>query len=380
MLFDKNKQDEFISPIISKNELIGYCYIYNSNIDDYSKYKNSYDLLTYKKIKNSIFIYLNYQSIEDNMKGRNSLHKQYYIINTAFLTGIKVWINFKRINELMTKYNIKEKDEDIKKDIISALKELTDNELNEYKEKIDLKKKYNVEELSPNIIQKNYINFEKLQKQIMIYNDFELIKKDIFEKFNENANKMNNYYLDCFLSEEKIIINYPDNLNSNKFISVIGTLDYSKSFKTEYILIYDSKNDRTKHLNKIRAGLKSYLKGLNLQNNNSEPIIDESQTWKIVGEIVQYDNNNNEISNNTNTFNNNDINKMKMKTSLPKKPNTNLFNNNNNNEAYNNLFGPTPKKEFIRENFRESPKIGLENIDASCYMNIMNATLQCFCI
>ena len=49
MIFDKNNKNDYISPIFSKNEFIGYCYIYKQNI----KYKdciNYYEFLSYEKI------------------------------------------------------------------------------------------------------------------------------------------------------------------------------------------------------------------------------------------------------------------------------------------------------------------------------------------
>ena len=364
MIFDKKRNNDYISPILSKNELIGYCYIYKPNTE-YPRYKNYYDLLSYDKIVNSINIYYNYQSIEENMKGKRFLNEKYYLINKNFLMEIKVENDFKRIYELMTKYNIQEKDEDCKKNIIGALKDLSDDELNQYKNKMNSKKNYIKEQLLPNVIQANY--FDKTEKQIMIYNDFELIRKDIFEKFIDNINKMKEFYLECFLGENKIIIKYPDNLNVNKFLSVVGTLDYSKVFKTQYLLIYENKNDRTNHLNKIKNGLENYLKGLQIYNG-SDVIIDKNQNFKEIGVIVEYDKNS-EINNN-NTFNT----KMQPKTTVAKKTNKN-FMNNNSNDNY-DFFNSTPIKKTIKENFREPPKIGLQNIGATCYMN---STLQCFC-
>ena len=93
----------------------------------------------------------------------------------------------------------------------------------------------------PNI---NYIKyFDKTEKDLIIYNNFEIIRKDIIEKLRDNIKDMNSFLLECTLTDNKIIINYPDDWNQNqKFVSVIGELNYDKNLITEYILINRSPN------------------------------------------------------------------------------------------------------------------------------------------
>ena len=102
---------------------------------------------------------------------------------------------------------------------------------------------------------------------------------------------MSCFLLDCIFTNDKIIIKYPDDLNNKKFVSVIGTLSYDKIFITEYILIYDNKNNQNKHIDMISTGLNKYINGLQLYKN-SDSIIDKNQNYKEIGVIVKYDNKN----------------------------------------------------------------------------------------
>jgi len=87
------------------------------------------------------------------------------------------------------------------------------------------------------------INYFDNQSQnldsVLIYNNFEIIEKEIFESFigkYENTN----YLCECFFEKGKIIINIQNNLNK-KIISLIGSFDnYYHYFILEYILIYNN--------------------------------------------------------------------------------------------------------------------------------------------
>ena len=169
MIFDKKSKNDYISPILLKNELIGYCYIYKQNLN-YKNCMNYYNLLSSEKIINSIKIYYNYKSIEEKLKNKKANKEKYYIISKSMSTEIKNNNDFKIIYEIMQKNNIEENDENSKKKILSALKNLSDNEINMYKQKVD-KKSYEYQDFfSPNIISVNY--FDKSEKQIIIYDNF----------------------------------------------------------------------------------------------------------------------------------------------------------------------------------------------------------------
>ena len=58
----------------------------------------------------------------------------------------------------------------------------------------------------------------ELSKNIMIYNDFELIDKDTINLFVENIKEIEKFYLECTLNYGKIIIHYPDDFNGTKVV------------------------------------------------------------------------------------------------------------------------------------------------------------------
>ena len=168
----------------------------------------------------------------------------------------------------------------------------------------------------------------------MIYNDFEIINKNILNLFIQNITECNKNLIECIFNNGKIIINIPNNnLNGNKIVSLIGILEpYYTYFIVEYILIYNNENNRNKHIKEIISNLDEYLNNLNFLNNNLEIVNNNSE---IIGTIIKYDN------------------------------------DNNNNIIHNN----DKVINYLKDKFESCPKIGLQNIGATCYMN---STLQCF--
>ena len=148
----------------------------------------------------------------------------------------------------------------------------------------------------------------------MLYDDFTLIEKNIIKTFIKDINKNEDFYLECLFTDGKIIINNLDNLNIDKYISVIGNINNEKTFDIEYILIYKNNItnlEKKSHIKKISKDLTNYLKGLQLYQN-SAPIINDN--YKELGVIVKYDKNNdnnlkdnNSINNSINNSNNNII-------------------------------------------------------------------------
>ena len=124
--------------------------------------------------------------------------------------------------------------------------------------------------------------------------------------------------IECYMIDNYIIINFPNKINENKFLSMIGI--YKRLIKIKYVIIYKDEEKRNSHLQKVINNLNNYLNDLQFYENSS-PIIDEQ--FNIIGTII-------------------------------------LLKEDNN----------------IKNNFDYCPHIGLKNIWSSCYMN---STLQCFC-
>jgi len=217
----------------------------------------------------------------------------------------------------------------------------------------------------------------------MIYNNFGIIDKKILELFIGNY-KNDNLLAKYIINNDYIIINLPNYLNK-KYISLIGSLDYDKNISIEYFLIFNNDNDRKNYIEIIFNQLNNYLNNINFINNSS-PILDSNS--QNINNIIKYDNNNNNqiIDNNSNNnnydydnnnYNNNNI----INDDYNNNYNNNFINNNNvinnNNFINNNNNQIFDNKIYdLKNQFIECPKIGLQNVGATCYMN---ATLQCFC-
>ena len=356
--------DDLFSPIYSGNEIIGNCYKYNSSINNYSQYTNCNNVLNNQVLKTGLSLYINYKEIYKKLEEKvNISYEKYYLINPQFLQEIKLECFYKNIkDELDTSKMEKIIDNSLNsKEILTKF--LSEDLIKDILKKKSIKTEFGNSE--PDIIPLNFINNNQ-QQDLMIYNNFDIIHKDIVKLILGNIKENESNLVKCLFINYKIIINLPKYLNGKYFISVIGILDYNdNSFISEYYLIYDNKNNRNKHLKSIASQLNTYLNNLKFINDNSSIILNNIK----IGTIVKYNGQNNNNSNNINkNIQNNNNQNLIM----------NHNENNDNNQSQNiindeSIYSENP---YIHYYYTSCPKIGLENIGATCYMN---ATLQCFC-
>jgi len=348
---DKNIND-YISPILSKNEFIGYCYKYIPNID-YSKCINYYYYLNEKKFIKSLFIYYNYQRRTKLLNTNNVCStKELYLINKKYIEEIKKDCYFYEIKKLFDFYNIRENNDSYLLKLLLVIKNLPDNILNKFnKHYIQVN---SVTNPFPSLKDVSYNN--GIKSIIKIYDNFELFEQDIVEKIVSNINEIKKYCFKCIIIGHKIIINYPDNSTNKNNVSVIGRLNIDNTFKSEYIIIYYNKKEQINHLNKLKVNLMEFLFEINsyfyyeILNENNEAI------GEVINIFYEKNNNPNQIIN------------IKIRKKI-NKPQINDI------DSEYNLNAIVDYPDIIHH-FKTAPAIGLENIGATCYMN---STLQCFC-
>ena len=375
-LFNENSLN-IISPLFDNDNIVGYCYKYNSN-KQYSN-NNNYFYFNYDNLLKAIKLYFYYQELSKKIQEIKSEEKEYYLINNNLMSEIKINFKYKSIKEILDTKNFS----DNNNKIILAIKSLSNDIIKYFKENKDIKNIYEKDFMEPDLIP---INDFKEGITYMIYDKFEILEKEEAQDLINGLYGPHNNNLKCVINEGKIIIHYPQNFNgNNKYISVIGQLNYENHFLNEYILIYNDLSSRNGHIYNIKGNLNNYLSTLQLYEN-SEPIIDRD--YKEIGIIIKYSNENFNSSNLSKNINEikNDINNNSIKETFNNEPQyfekneneknkINDYNKSNNNEDEYNLNYQTDSHE-IRVNFIYPPKIGLQNIGATCYMN---ATLQCFC-
>ena len=337
LLFNEGISNDYIFPIFTNDKVIGYAYKYNSTTKDYSKFKlidyNSY--LKKGVLKNIILLFSYYKQLKYK---NNKISKEYYLINKEFMNNIKKEYEYDKVYKQLEVFSAQI--ENYKNEsIYTFIKLLPEDLLTEFSNKKINKKIYDENmnySIEPLFISINYYDYDKKENSsLYIYNNFEIIEKEIFDLFVDKRKNENNILVN--FSNNKIIVNIPFNLN-NKFVSLIGTFtNYNDNFNLEYILVYNKEIDRNNHFNNITFNLENYLNSLNL-SNNSCPITLENNS--IIGTIIKYINNDKKENKETN-YNKDNKNIMKLK-----------------------------------HKFESCPNIGLQNIGATCYMN---STLQCFC-
>jgi len=378
-LFNDKNDSDIISPIFDNDYIIGYCYKYYSNRKNQYLSCNDY----YDSLLKAIKLYFYFQEFAKKIKETKNYEKEYYLINRNLMSEIKINYKYNQIKEILDSIDIKKKCENSNNKIILAIKYLPNDIIKYFKENNEIKNKYEIEFFEPDIIP---INDYKTKKSFMIYDKFELLEKEIAEKLNDEIKEKEN--LKCEINGKKILIHYPENFNGNdKCVSVIGQLNDKNQFLCEYILIYNDSKSQSKHIFNIKGKINKYLSSLQLYENSS-PIIDEN--YNEIGTIIKY---NTEIYNNdqniikenikdiTDISNNSNQRKVRNSSSNKKNENGNninkkiLFNKSINNIDEYNLDYQTDSPE-IKDNFAFHPKIGLQNVEATYFMN---EVLQCFC-
>ena len=101
-------KDDYASPIFNQdNKEIGYAYLYNPQIQDYSNY------LINKKLIAFVKLYFNYAKMNsNNNQGRNG---KYILINIELINACKMYYNYPQIEQIL-------KNNDLAKQIISSIK------------------------------------------------------------------------------------------------------------------------------------------------------------------------------------------------------------------------------------------------------------------
>ena len=356
--FKENEQNINISPIYgNQNLIIGYCYknikikdsVNNSNHIVLNKNNNINDEVNQNLFK-SILIYINDKKLKDKLKQEyyKMENEKFCLVNANWLNNLKKINGYEIIKEeLKNNKKINDIIKNEKLDLNTAnqiLKQLSKENKLKNLNNLNEKEKQGIDvNLIPDITCKNYYDSNQNQKQIMIYNNFEISYIKFIEIMGLGK-LIEKYFSECYISDNYILINFlkSPNLN-NEIVSMIGILNNNNNFVPKYILIYIDERKRSEHVKKIKTNLKYFLNNLYSPIKNSSPIINDKYKCDIIGTIVHLEEN---IG----------------------------VGGEESDEEYNLNY--QTNEPFIANHFKKCPNIGLENIGATCYMN---ATLQCFC-
>jgi len=392
-------EGDLFSPIFDKNQnYIGNAYKYDPLINDYTKYNINFE------IRKMILLYLNYKKLRNPNGSNNNKFKEYYLINESWMDNYKDYYKF---NEISYEFD---KNSSIQTIINSIINTDKNNNFN-LKDKLvaliikllpkkiihdfnirdrEFNYKFNNEEIqNPNTILMNY----NVNNILFYYSDFELVNAKIYDSLfkymnmniliEEGKGVVNNdnfvmkaEKVECIFEAELIIIQFPNKNTEGKYLIEIGELNNNNIFEPEYFLLYDQYNYLNEHVQNIISsyGFKEYCKTFSELPLNTMEIIDNNNI-KIGIAIKknmnpEYDKNN--VLNIMNQQYSTNIQQDKIKNENTKCIKEGQINKNKNNMIANDTQS-SPKLNRI---FLFPPRVGLDNIGATCYMN---ATLQCFC-
>ena len=367
-----------ISPLFDdKNELKGYGYLKGKNPFNIKVNNDFSDYIYNNNLIKIIYLIIGFNNYQNNLKKNESSY--YFLISINWINLFKEKYYYEETKKAINENNSA-------KNILNSFIEENNKSLNKKENSPMLKKIFllinNIPEINKfyndnqekmiieefQIIEPNLEVYENDRENypFTIYNHFILIETKIFEKiydikgaFSQNFKSKNNYR-HCFYAEDLMFIELNKLVTGlDKMVIEVGYIDYNNNntFILNYLIIFDKGHYYKDFLDYLKEyGYQKYFGMFQFGGDNVKPL---NLQGKKIGYICKYDKN-------INNRNNEEIKSIQQD-----------FSNNNKSNPLNpkdsNSFGENYIS--IRLKFSETPKIGLQNVGATCYMN---ATIQCF--
>ena len=416
--------NDYASPIFDKNNnSIGNAFKYEPSIKDYSIYQIN------EQLKAMIKLYFSHVQLKNKLNSKKITIEKYLIFDIKYIQKIKEFFDYNRLEtELNNNVIVKQSMDAFEKNNNKIEHNILDDK------KISLIIKHLPVEINTNYYKKKFnnkiIGCQEIPNLIpfnngnlFYYNNFEIVDKSIYDLLLGLNNCSSLYeekenYLECIFIEKYILTNI-SNINS-KYILEVCTIEDDNNINPLYLLEYDNSDNFLNHIIYVKQifGVEKFFESLDFTLNNRISMSDAND--KEIGFIYNLGINNK--INNQNLLN--EGNYKKSNNLMTNNNNKNLLNENSGTNTINedqNVFENRITKEIIDKNFGGispssnhqinnkieneinphnkpqisnnnnnqfnqintiiecfpfPPKIGLQNVGATCYMN---ATLQCFC-
>ena len=285
--FDYYNKNDNISPIFSFNKIIGYIYKYIPDFD-YSKINNYTKYLSNEKLVASIYLYYFYIDFINKLNCKDSTQKKYYLVRKTIISEIQKNCDFLFINYILSQRYIKR---DINNEIndlkilYNTIKTIPENVLKEFSKSPKIEKIPKNMIIDPDLLV--VFNQSNNNDYTFVFNNYGIIDEKIAGFFIDFYFENKNYYLNCTLTDGKILVNYEKIYNKKEYVSTIGRYD-SKNYciLNEYMLIYNEYGDYNRHNTFIKSKINKFLKEINLINGFSI-IVDEKN--REIGNLMKFE-------------------------------------------------------------------------------------------
>ena len=204
LMFERGLKNDYISPIFNFENIIGYGYKYEPQINDYRKHDNYIRFLNCENLNNIISLFSYEMLFEERKKSKSFENGKYYLVSQEYLNYIKKNLNYNLLSQIISPYE----PENVK-NLYKFIKKIPNDKLDKY---FNFKMEdaiFDENSDSFYMIEPESIVVKYNKEQILSYDNFLLIDEKSGKAFSD-INQNSHIIAELSFIDNKIIINLPN--------------------------------------------------------------------------------------------------------------------------------------------------------------------------